>query len=87
MALTKTKILYLWRLDSYGQFTINSLQTISIADETNSMKYIKNMTCGYNYSIITTIFGEIYSWGYNECGQLGLGDKLDRHKPCKLKLY
>ena len=24
---------------------------------------------------------ELYTWGWNEHGNLGLGDKLDRHRP------
>lgn len=26
----------------------------------------------------------MFSWGWNEHGNLGLGDKLNRHSPCKI---
>jgi len=32
------------------------------------------------------INGDIWSWGSNDNGQLGLGDTLDRNFPCKVKL-
>ena len=28
---------------------------------------------------------EVWTWGKNENGQLGLGDKLERRQPCKVK--
>ena len=34
--------------------------------------------------IVETEDDKLYSWGWNEHGNLGLGDKLDRNKPCMI---
>lgn len=30
-------------------------------------------------------FGELFSWGCNDVGQLGLGDTTTRHRPTKIE--
>ena len=37
--------------------------------------------CGTNYSAALTDCGEIYTWGCNENGQLGVGDFINRKSP------
>jgi alpha-tubulin suppressor-like RCC1 family protein len=85
MALEKTGKLYLWDTNLSNQTELNTLEPIFSPTKINSIKYIKNMIGGNGYSMITTIFGEIYAWGKNYHGQLGLGNTFDKHEPCKLK--
>lgn len=36
-------------------------------------EFIKDVCCGYAHTHAITNGGLVYSWGNNECGQLGLG--------------
>lgn len=87
MALEKTGILYMWGSNYYGQlglgFKLHDENFLSI--QINSIKYIKNIMCKDSCSIVTTVYGDIYVWGNNQYGQLGLGDYDNKHEPCKLE--
>ncbi len=45
-----------------------------------------SVSCGSAFVFCTTFCGNIYSWGSNGYGQLGLGDNTDRDTPTKLEL-
>lgn len=45
----------------------------------------KQIACGAGHSLILSNAGTIYAWGFNVVGQLGLGDFIDRNKPCLVK--
>ncbi|KAH7638251.1 hypothetical protein HUG17_9357 [Dermatophagoides farinae] len=45
-----------------------------------------NRICGFDHTLSITYKGEIYSWGDNNCGQLGLGDGRDRFGNIQLGL-
>ena len=48
---------------------------------------IISVVCGYHdYTIVVTKLDEIYGWGDNESGQLGLGDTTNRNFPHKLPI-
>ena len=49
----------------------------------NSIDVVK-VAAGYYHSLALTDSGEVYSWGDNEYGQLGLGDTTDRTSPKKV---
>jgi alpha-tubulin suppressor-like RCC1 family protein len=46
---------------------------------------VRQIACGAGHSLILTSTNTIYSWGFNVVGQLGLGDFIDRNRPCLLK--
>ena len=33
---------------------------------------VKQIACGSHHSVILTIDGEVFAWGYNNCGQVWL---------------
>ncbi|CAI5736143.1 unnamed protein product [Hyaloperonospora brassicae] len=39
---------------------------------------VKQIGCGHDFSMALTTSGEVYSWGRNQLGQLGLGDPQPR---------
>ena len=48
---------------------------------------IKKIACGGNHSLMLTLTGEMFSWGFGEVGQLGLGkDKKVAIKPIRINL-
>ena len=49
-------------------------------------KEVKQISCGFNHSIVICDDG-VYSWGYNNKGQLGLGDIVDKYEPTKVKFF
>lgn len=66
--------LYTWGLNTHGQLgdgtTVSSYEPKRINVETTR---IVKMAAGMYFSIIVTDNGELYGWGRNDCGQLGLG--------------
>ena len=55
----------------------------------SNLKVIKNLfeivriECGASHSLCIDIYNNIYVFGYNYFGQLGLGDRNNRYKPIK----
>jgi alpha-tubulin suppressor-like RCC1 family protein len=54
-------------------FTTNNL--------TLTNRYYASIACGENHTIFLTNDGKVYSCGYNDFGQLGLGDTTNRTTP------
>ena len=52
-----------------------------------SIKPIKSIHGGVSHTICITHDDKIYTWGDNEDGQLGLGDKKNRSEPSKINNY
>jgi len=46
---------------------------------------IVHISCGERHSLAITQSGNLCTWGYNQDGQLGHGDKNNRDTPCVLK--
>ncbi|XP_021888390.1 ultraviolet-B receptor UVR8-like isoform X3 [Carica papaya] len=44
------------------------------------------VSCGARHTIILTEDGQVYSWGWNKYGQLGLGDSTDRNTPSLIQI-
>ncbi|KAL5229006.1 hypothetical protein ABZP36_017271 [Zizania latifolia] len=47
-------------------------------------KNARTVSCGARHSAIITDEGEVFCWGWNKYGQLGLGDSVDRNVPCSV---
>jgi RCC1 and BTB domain-containing protein len=47
---------------------------------------ISVIKCGANHSLALTQSGEVYAWGWNHCGQIGLGDNNKYFKPTKVNV-
>jgi alpha-tubulin suppressor-like RCC1 family protein len=39
------------------------------------------ISCGWSHSIALTECGHVYSWGFNEYGQLGIGNTVNSNEP------
>jgi alpha-tubulin suppressor-like RCC1 family protein len=87
MTLTQSGEIYTWGL--------NEFQQLGFADEINrniperllflpEEEKIKQIICGNSHSIALTYSNEIYSWGFNYFGQLGLGQNISQSTPQKL---
>ncbi|XP_010931215.1 PH, RCC1 and FYVE domains-containing protein 1 isoform X2 [Elaeis guineensis] len=46
----------------------------------------KMVSCGARHSAMLTENGEVFCWGWNKYGQLGLGDAIDRNIPSQVPI-
>ncbi|XP_050945239.1 ultraviolet-B receptor UVR8-like isoform X1 [Cucumis melo] len=49
-------------------------------------KRANRVSCGARHNVILTDDGQLFSWGWNKYGQLGLGDSIDRNIPSKVSI-
>ncbi|OMJ95254.1 hypothetical protein SteCoe_1469 [Stentor coeruleus] len=81
--LTESQKLYTFGKNTFGQlglghsFPISSPSLVSCLQ----LKKIESVYCGSEHTLALTNEGEIYSWGLNIKGQLGLGDTNSRNTP------
>ena len=61
----------------------NSRQKIPIKLE--SFNNVKKISCGELYSIVLLENGNLYSFGNNKNGQLGIGNNRDSYIPVKIE--
>jgi alpha-tubulin suppressor-like RCC1 family protein len=50
----------------------------------NESTFISSITCGGRHALVLTASGDVYAWGSNKHGQLGLGDLSDRSLPVRV---
>ncbi|XP_072974795.1 uncharacterized protein [Typha angustifolia] len=60
--------------------TLPKLLDASCLDNKNA----KAVSCGARHSAMITDNGEVFCWGWNKYGQLGLGDAIDRNLPSQV---
>jgi len=88
VCLTEDNLCYVWGYNEYGQLglgdTNNRLTPTLLSFPNNEKPYL--ITCGSKHTTCLTENNLIYSWGYNNIGQLGLGDTNNRLTPTLLTL-
>ncbi|XP_012230297.1 RCC1 and BTB domain-containing protein 1 [Linepithema humile] len=87
LALTEDGEVYAWGQNNCGQVG-NSISTNQGAPrQVNSSlvgKKIVHIACGQTSSMALTDNGEVYGWGYNGVGQLGIGNYVNQANPCRV---
>ena len=77
-ASTENGNLYTWGMNHYGQLgvgdTINRFKPTKVLFFSQSR--IANFDLGVIHSALITIDGHLYTWGCNDCGQLGTGNSV-----------
>ncbi|KAM9351918.1 putative E3 ubiquitin-protein ligase HERC3 [Symphorus nematophorus] len=84
VALTKGGQVYTWGQDSRGQLGLGRRELGA-----NSPQHLRSLSAipvvqiaaGGEQSFALSVSGGVFGWGGNDCGQLGLGDRTDRHTP------
>ena len=85
MALDNTGNIYAWGNNNYSQLgngdttQQNTPILINTGDLVN--KVIVSIVCGSFHTIALDNTGHVYTWGYNEQGQLGDGTTFDKNRP------
>ena len=66
--------------NDYGQLGLgDNTKRTTFTQVTTNTNDIKEIYCGFNHTFILENDGTLWSTGYNNCGQLGLGDTTDRN--------
>lgn len=50
-------------------------------------KKVVHISCGDSSSVVVTDNGEVYSWGHNGVGQLGIGNCTSQAEPQKVTTF
>jgi RCC1 and BTB domain-containing protein len=81
--LTNCGEVYAWGENDFGQigngFNDNQLKPIKVKGFNNER--VVMISCGCEHSMALTECGHVYSWGYNDFGQLGIGNTEDSNEP------
>lgn len=91
MALAKSGTIYGWGYNTFGQLGIGNKKFECQPQKLVLPEVITNINCGSCHTVALTNYlsnnsGVLYVWGYNEFGQLGLGDCESKSVPHKLIL-
>lgn len=87
MVLTDDGEVYAWGYNNCGQIGSGSTSNQTTPRKVNACigtKRIVHIACGQTSSLAVTDNGEVYSWGYNGNGQLGVGNNVNQTNPCRI---
>ncbi|XP_071400405.1 RCC1 and BTB domain-containing protein 1-like isoform X2 [Centroberyx affinis] len=87
MALTHDGEVFAWGYNNCGQVGSGSTANQPSPRRVSSSLQGKNVvgiTCGQTSSMAVIDNGEVYGWGYNGNGQLGVGNNGNQLTPCRL---
>ncbi|CAL9698480.1 unnamed protein product [Knipowitschia caucasica] len=76
--------LYSWGHNGYCQLgNGTTTQGLSPALVTGNLsnKHVVQVSCGSHHSLALTHDGEVFAWGYNNCGQIGSGSTANQPHP------
>jgi alpha-tubulin suppressor-like RCC1 family protein len=84
LAVTKKGNVYSWGFNHCGQLGIRSRDSETRPVHLRELKNISRAYCGDSYCFAISDEDHVmYAWGYNNFGQLGLGDTITRTLPNK----
>jgi alpha-tubulin suppressor-like RCC1 family protein len=90
VALSEKGRVFSWGYNFYGQLGIGnktnsySPRLVKIRNNNKNI-FIKKVSCGQCYTLLLACDGDIYAFGYNNWGQLGIGSISDQNIPIRLK--
>ncbi|RXN32151.1 RCC1 and BTB domain-containing 1-like protein [Labeo rohita] len=87
LALTHEGEVFAWGYNNCGQVGSGSTANQPTPRKVSSClqnKVMVSIACGQTSSIAVADNGEVYGWGYNGNGQLGLGNNGNQLTPCRL---
>lgn len=79
--------MFAWGQNNCGQVGTGLSSNQGIPRQINSSlagKKIVQVACGQTSSMVVTDNGEVYGWGYNGVGQLGIGNYVNQVNPCRI---
>jgi alpha-tubulin suppressor-like RCC1 family protein len=87
VCLSHSGDVYTWGGNRKGQLGDGQLTSCFTPKVVPQLKHrpVVAIACGEGHSMVMTIGGNVYAWGDNSCGQLGVGDTVHRlvfHDTC-----
>lgn len=78
--------LYTYGWNKYGQLGQGDFEDYLVPCRLEALKdcYISQISGGWRHTMALTSDGELYGWGWNKFGQLGIGDNTDHCSPLKV---
>uniref|UniRef100_A0A672ZGY1 Regulator of chromosome condensation (RCC1) and BTB (POZ) domain containing protein 1 n=1 Tax=Sphaeramia orbicularis TaxID=375764 RepID=A0A672ZGY1_9TELE len=79
--------LFAWGHNGYGQLgngTTNQGMSPVLLSGNLLSKKVQEVACGSHHSMALTQDGEVFAWGYNNCGQIGSGSTANQPYPKKV---
>lgn len=93
LAITRDNCLFGWGEAKMGQLGLGKQREIRlpqripiVEQETNQEHKVVACSAGFGHTACLTETGDLYTWGFNIYGQLGLGDKKTRWYPERVQL-
>ncbi|XP_076669800.1 RCC1 and BTB domain-containing protein 1 isoform X2 [Andrena cerasifolii] len=91
VALTANGEVYQWGENKHGTpeypnniYMTNIPTPRKVESDLMGGKKIACISCGDSFSMAVTVDGQVYGWGDNSLGQLGIGNYDYQGKPCKI---
>ena len=79
--------LYAWGFNGNGALGIGNIFEVQTPQKVNGINgKVKKIFPFYQGILALLEDGSLYSWGKNNAGQLGVGDKVDRNTPTKVNI-
>lgn len=70
-------------VNDWGQLGIGYANNVKRRElQEINISHVTKIASGYYHTLVLCRSNVLYSFGCNESGQLGLGDKISRHSPC-----
>ncbi|KAK3086212.1 hypothetical protein FSP39_015293 [Pinctada imbricata] len=88
LALSQEGEIYAWGQNNCGQVgsgTTTNQPTPRKVMAVIGTKVASSIACGQTSSMALMENGEVYGWGYNGNGQLGLGNNVNQPNPCRVQ--
>jgi len=85
--LKSTGEVYVTGLKLYGQLGNNdtSIKKLNTFTKVENLTSVARISATDSGNIVSTVNGQVYTWGLNIYGELGLGDKTNRYVPEQIK--
>ena len=86
IVLTEQNELYMFGWNEYGQLGFSDTTQRNVPTKLTFFDNVpirQVIACGY-HSIVLAATGELYAFGRNDCGQLGINSRKDKTRPKKV---